>query len=87
MARTTGSNCYTWAEFLRAITPNEYGAIAELAQSTGATAVIRRARYTVAIWQAENKVDFRDAGTVAALQWLVANTSEWSAPRAIELAG
>lgn len=87
MARTTGSNRYTWAEFLRAITPAEYGTIAELAQSTGTTAVIRQARYTVALWQAENLVDFNEARTVTAITWLVANTSEWTGARATALAG
>ena len=87
MARTTGSNRYTWAEFLRSITPAEYGAIMELAQSTGTTNIIRQARYTVALWQAENLVDFNEARTVQAVTWLVNNTSEWLPARAQALAG
>ena len=87
MARTTGSNSYTWAEFLRNITPAMYGDIMELALSTASTTIARHARYTVAIWQAEGKVDFRDPQTVAAVTWLVSNTDSWTPQNAQELAG
>ncbi len=87
MARTTGSNCYTWAEFLRAITPAMYGDIMELALSTASTNIARQARYTVAIWQAEGKVGFRDQQTVAAITWLVQNTDAWTPENATALAG
>ena len=49
--------------------------------------MIRQARYTVALWQAENLVDFNEQRTVTAITWLVNNTSEWTAGRAQALAG
>ena len=84
MAKTlAGKNRYTWAEFLRNITPAEYGAIVELA--SGNTAIARQARYTLALWQAEDLVDFNEARTVAAITWLVQNTGAWTVERAQEL--
>ena len=86
MARTlAGKNRYTWAEFLRAITPAEYGEIVELA--AGNTAQARQARYTLALWQAEDLVDFREPQTVAAITWLVQNTDAWTPENATALAG
>ena len=84
MARTlAGKTRYTWAEFLRAITPAEYGEIVELA--AGNTAIARQARYTLALWQAEDLVDLNEPRTVAAITWLVQNTGAWTVERAQEL--
>lgn len=84
MARTlAGKTRYTWAEFLRAITPAEYSEIVELA--AGNTAIARQARYTLALWQAEDLVDLNEPRTVAAITWLVNNTDAWTPERAQEL--
>jgi hypothetical protein len=84
MAKTlSGRNRYTWAEFLRNITPSEYGAVVEISQAGTATG--RQARYTLALWQAEDLVDFNEARTVAAITWLVQNTDAWTVERAQEL--
>lgn len=87
MAKTNlGANVYTWAEFLAAITPAEYGAIRELADSTANANVNRQARYALALWEAENRVDFTQQRTVDAVTWLVTNTAEWTGARATQLA-
>ncbi len=84
MAKTlSGKNRYTWAEFLRNITPSEYGAVVEISRADTATG--RQARYTLALWQAEDLVDFNEARTVAAITWLVQNTDAWTVERAQEL--
>lgn len=75
---------YSLGEFVRACTDDEWSVIEEKAQLT--TAVGRKARRLLRIWLIDG-VDCNDPLTVSALNWLEANTPEWTAQRVAELIG
>ena len=77
-------NRYKLGEFVRLCTDDEWSVIEEKAQLT--TAVGRKARRLLRIWLIDG-VDCNDPLTVSALNWLEANTPEWTAQRVAELIG
>ena len=87
MPRTKERNTYTYAEFLEAITPNEFGAIAELAEANPPTAQSRQARLFLERIKASDTVDVNKQWVVGAFTWLVVNTQAWTVDRTQELAG
>lgn len=80
-------NVYTLSEFLEAVDDDELGVILEMVNSSTNTNANRKAKRVWHKWQATNKVDFNDSKTVAAVTWLVQNTTEWTGARATELGG
>ena len=87
MPRTRDRNTYTYAQFLEAITPDEFAAISELAETTPPTEQSRRARLFWERIKAGNEVNFNKPWVVGAFTWLVVNTQAWTVDRAQELAG
>ncbi len=87
MPRTRERNTYTYAEFLEAVTPAEFAAIAELAETKPPTQQSRHARLFLERIKAGDEVNFNKSWVVGAFTWLVVNTPEWTVDRTQELAG
>jgi len=80
-------NSYSLAEFIDALTDDEYGVIREMVMSTTNTVANRKAKRIWDWWGAHGIVDFNDQRTVNAVTWLVTNTTEWTVARGNALKG
>ena len=87
MPRTKDRNTYTYPEFLEVITPEEFAAIAELAETVPPTTKSRQARLFLERVKASNEVSFNKPWVVAAFTWLASNTQAWTTERVQEIAG
>jgi len=83
-APATPKRIYRLGEFIRKLTDDEWGVIKEVAQTN--TAAGRRAKRLVDYW-IYSGVDFNDGLTQQAMNFLVANTTEWTQERVDELSG